>query len=327
MRAVYISEFGDPTNLGIREVPDPPAVENTQVLIRVKAVGLNRADLLQVAGLYPPPAGYSPNIPGLEFAGEIVEVGSSVAKWKAGDRVFGIVAGESQAEFLLTDESLIARIPTELSFIDAAAVPEAFITAHDAIFTLGGLSEGKTLLIHAVGSGVGLAGLQLAKAKGAVVIGTSRTADKLGKGSSFGLDLGLTTPEPQFAEAVLEKTGGRGVDVILDLVGAAYFEQNLASLASKGRLVLVGLSSGRTAEFNIGIVLQKRASIIGTTLRGRSNAEKAEATQLFADDVLPFLASGSVVPNVDRVYPIDDVVAAYNYLRSNESFGKVVLEF
>ena len=288
---------------------------------------MNRADLLQVAGLYPPPTGYSPNIPGLEFAGEVSDIGSGVTNWKIGDRVFGIVAGESQAEFLVTDESLLARIPDNLTFTDAAAVPEAFITAHDAIVTLGGLTEGSTLLIHAVGSGVGLAGLQIAKAVGASVIGTSRTDEKLDKCARFGLDLAIATPEPVFAEAVLEKTGGRGVDVILDLVGAAYFEQNLASLATKGRLILVGLTSGRTAEFNLGMALQKRATIIGTTLRGRSNAEKADATQCFADDVLPLLSSGTVVPNVDRVYPIEDVVAAYNYLKSNESFGKVILEF
>ena len=327
MRAVYITEFGAPENLEIREAATPSKPDNTKVLVRVEAVGLNRADLLQVAGMYPPPAGYSPNIPGLEFAGEVAEIGSEVTKWKTGDRVFGIVAGESQAEFLLTDESLIARIPDNLSFTEAAAVPEAFITANDAIFTLGNLSEGKTLLIHAVGSGVGLAGLQIAKAKGATVIGTSRTADKLQKCSAFGLDLGLTTPEPIFAESVLEKTNGRGVDVILDLVGGAYFEQNLASLATKGRLILVGLTSGRIAEFNLGMALQKRASIIGTMLRGRPNSEKAEATRLFADEVVPLLANGAVVPNVDRVYPVSDVIDAYNYLRSNESFGKIVLEF
>lgn len=327
MKAVYITEFGPPENLEIREISDPPKPENTQVLIRVKSVGLNRADLLQVAGLYPPPAGYSPNIPGLEFAGEIAEIGIGVSKWKRGDRVFGIVAGESQADFLLTDETLIAAIPDNLNFTDAAAVPEAFITAYDAIFTLGGLSAGKTLLIHAVGSGVGLAGLQIAKAKGATVIGTSRTADKLDKCSAFGLDLGIATPEPLFSEAVLVKTDGRGVDVILDLVGAAYFEQNLASLAIKGRLILVGLTSGRTAEFNLGMALQKRASIIGTMLRGRPNADKALATRLFADEVVPLLANGAIVPNVDRVYPVGEVVEAYNYLKSNESFGKVVLEF
>lgn len=327
MQAVYITEFGTPEKLELRETTDPAKPQNTEVLVRVKTAGLNRADLLQVAGLYPPPAGFSHNIPGLEFAGEVLEIGNDVCKWKAGDRVFGIVAGESQAELLLVDEALLVQIPDDLSFIDAAAIPEAFITAHDAIFTLGGLSEGKTLLIHAVGSGVGLAGLQIAKAKGATVLGTSRTAEKLDRCSEFGLDLGIATPEITFAEAVLEKTGGLGVDVILDLVGGAYFEQNLASLATKGRLILVGLTSGRTAQFDLGIALRKRASIIGTTLRGRSNKEKAEATEHFANDILPMLIAGTVVPNVDRVYPVNDVVAAYNYLKSNTSFGKIVLEF
>ncbi|HEX3100136.1 MAG TPA: alcohol dehydrogenase catalytic domain-containing protein, partial [Pyrinomonadaceae bacterium] len=155
MKAVYIKDFGTPENLEIREVPGPPQPENTQVLVRVKAAGLNRADLLQVRGAYPPPAGYSPNVPGLEFAGEVVAVGGGVHVWKAGDRVFGITAGEAQAEFLLTDETLLARIPDGLTFVEAAAVPEAFITAHDAILTLGGLKENETLLIHALGSGVG----------------------------------------------------------------------------------------------------------------------------------------------------------------------------
>lgn len=327
MRAVYITEFGPPENLEVREVTEPPKPIDAQVLVRVKAVGLNRADLLQVAGLYPPPAGISPNIPGLEFAGEVTETGPGVTNWTIGDRVFGIIGGESQAEFLLTEASLIARIPDNLSFTAAAAVPEAFITAHDAIVTLGGLTGEKTLLIHAVGSGVGLAALQLAKALGAIVIGTSRTVNKLEKCTAFGLDLGVATPEPIFSDAVFNKTNGRGADVILDLVGAAYFQQNLLSLASKGRLILVGLTSGRKAKFDLGVALQKRASIIGTTLRGRSNAEKADATRLFADDVLLLLASGTVVPNVDRVFPVDEVVAAYNYLKSNESFGKVVLEF
>lgn len=327
MRAVYITEFGDPENLEVREVPQPPNPKNTQILIRVKAVGLNRADLLQVAGLYPPPAGYSPHIPGLEFAGEVTEIGSEVTAWKIGDRVFGIISGESQAEFLLSEESEIVRIPEKLSFTDAAAVPEAFITAHDAIVTLGKLKSGETLLIHAVGSGVGLAGLQIAKAMGAAVIGTSRSGEKLEKCTAFGLDHGLTTPEPTFAETVLEKTNGRGADVILDLVGAAYFEQNLVSLAVKGRLILVGLTSGRTAEFNLGIALQKRASIIGTTMRMRSPAERAVATKAFSDQIVPLIASGTVVPNIDRVYSVDDVGAAYNYLKSNESFGKIVVEF
>lgn len=328
MKAVYIKDFGTLENLEIREVPDPPHPENTQVLVRVKAAGLNRADLLQVRGTYPPPAGYSPNIPGLEFAGEVVAVGSGVPTWKTSDRVFGITAGEAQAEFLLTDETLLAGVPDDLTFVEAAAVPEAFITAHDAIFTLGQLKENETLLIHAVGSGVGLAALQIAKAKGAMVVGTSRTADKLERCKEFGLDLGIPTgSDPDFAAKTNEFTNGKGVNVILDLVGAGYFEQNLASLALKGRLILVGMTSGRTAEFNMGLALQKRLTIIGTMLRGRTTPEKAEATRRFAVDVVPLLAPGKVRPNVDRAFPASDVIAAYKYLESNESFGKVILEF
>lgn len=327
MRAVYITEFGAPENLEIRDIPEPQKPLETQVLVRVKAAGLNRADLLQVAGQYPPPNGYSPNLPGLEFAGEVVAIGSEVNEWKIGNRVFGITAGESQAEYLLTEATLIARIPENLSFTEAAAVPEAFITAHDAIFTLGDLRKGDSLLVHAIGSGVGLAALQIAKVKGATVIGTSRTADKLVKCNDFGLDHGITTSELNFADDVKEKTGGKGVDVILDLVGAAYFEQNLASLAMKGRLILVGLTSGRTAEFNLGLALQKRARIIGTMLRGRPNDEKAAVTKLFAEEIVPLFESGAIKPNIDRIFSASEVVAAYNYLKSNVSFGKVVLEF
>ena len=328
MKAIYITEFGEGDNLELREVPDPPQPAEKEVLVQVHAAGLNRADLLQRRGLYPPPVSFSPNIPGLEYAGEVFAVGQNASKWKPGDRVFGITAGEGQAEMLVTNESLLARIPDNLSFQYAAAVPEAFITAHDALFTLGELKAGETLLIHAVGSGVGLAALQLAKAKGATVIGTSRTEDKLGACKTFGLDLGISTANsPDFASVVTEANGGRGADVILDLVGAAYFRQNLEALAIKGRLVLVGLTSGRTAEFDLGLALQKRARIIGTVLRARSEVEKAEVTRKFVAEVVPLLAAGTVKPNLDRVFPASDAGEAYAYLGSNESFGKVVLEF
>jgi len=329
MKAVYINEFGSLENLAIREIPELPQPQDSQVLIRVRAAGLNRADLLQVSGLYPPPPGYSPNIPGLEFAGEVSAIGAGVRSWSAGDRVFGITAGEAQAEFLLIDESLLAKIPDDLSFTEAAAVPEAFITAHDAIFTQGELKGGETLLIHAVGSGVGLAALQVAKARGAFVVGTSRTEDKVEQcKEEFGLDTGLIICDPQdFAGSVRGLTAERGADVILDLVGAAYFQQNLESLALKGRLIIVGLTSGRTTEFNMGLALQKRAKIIGTVLRPRSVEEKAAATRIFAKEVLPLFAEGKIKPNLDRVFPVADVIAAYKYLESNESFGKVVLEF
>lgn len=328
MKAIYINKFSSIDDLGINEVDTPALSSATDVLIRVHAAALNRADLLQARGLYPPPSGYSPNIPGLEFAGEVTEVGASVTDWKRGDRAFGVTAGEAQAEFLVTDESLLIRIPDNLNYADAACVPEAFITAHDAIFTLGELIAGEDILIHAVGSGVGLAALQMAKARKARVIGTSRTADKLDRCHEFGLDHGLCVTDPDaFADQVLAATDGRGANVILDLVGAAYFAQNLASLASQGRLILVGLTSGRTADFNLGLALQKRAKIIGTVLRPRPVEQKADATAKFAAEVLPLFESGAVKPNLDRVFPATDAVAAYKYLESNESFGKVVLEF
>jgi NADPH:quinone reductase-like Zn-dependent oxidoreductase len=263
----------------------------------------------------------------MEFAGEVAAVGDAVKGWNIGDRVFGITAGEAQAEFLKVDASLLASIPENLSFSEAAGVPEVFITAHDAILTRAELRSGETLLIHAVGSGVGLAGLQIAKAFGASVIGTSRTPDKLERSREFGLDHGIVTTGSDFAETVVALTNSKGANVILDLVGGAYFDQNLQALALKGRIILVGLTSGREANFNLGLALQRRATIIGTTLRGRSVAEKADATRRFVADVIPHLASGLVRPNIDRIFAADDVVAAYEYLASNESFGKVVLEF
>jgi putative PIG3 family NAD(P)H quinone oxidoreductase len=328
MKAVYIKEFGGPENLEIREVPDPPKPEANEVLVRVRAAGLNRADLLQRRGHYPPPSGYSPNIPGLEFAGEVADTGSKVPDFKAGDRVFGITAGDAQAELLRIDHRLLTKIPHNLTFTEAAAVPEAFITAHDAVFTQGDLKGEETLLIHAVGSGVGLAALQLGKVFGHRVLGTSRTQEKLERCREFGFDDGIVVgSDAKFADEVLSKTNGRGVDVILDLVGGAYFEENLKSLALKGRLLLVGMTAGSTAQFNLGIALMKRLTLIGTVLRARSIEDKANATRAFAISVVPLLAAGSATPNLDKVFDFRDVRAAHEYLESNESFGKVVLEF
>ncbi len=331
MKAIYIKEFGGAENLEIREVDNLPSPTDAQVLVKVKASALNRADLMQRKGLYPAPKGSQERILGLEFAGKIAEIGENVKDFKVGDRVFGITAGGAQAEFLLTEASLLARILENLSFTEAAAIPEAFITANDAIFTQGNLCKGETLLIHAVASGVGLAALQLAKANKIKVIGTSRTADKLEKCRDLGLDSAIVTDKnisenpKQFAEAVRAENDGNGVNVILDLVGASYFKANLESLALKGRLILVGLVGGRTAEFNLGLALTKRAKIIGTVLRSRSVAEKAEATRSFIDNVLPLIEKGLVKPNLDKVFQFDEIGKAHEYLESNESFGKIVL--
>jgi NADPH:quinone reductase len=333
MKVVYIKDFGGIENLEIREVEDlsPPNVDD--VLVRVRAAGVNRADLLQRKGLYPPPKGFDERILGLEFAGEVAEIGENVTSFKLGDRVFGIVSGGGQAEFVSTKESHLAKIPDNLSFVEAACIPEAFITAHDAIFTQGNLKSGESCLIHAIGSGVGLAALQLCKANNINTLGTSRSAEKLANCDIFGLDYGIVANADllenakYFVELIEEFTDGKGVDVILDLVGAKYFEANLQSLAKKGRLILVGLTSGAKAEFNLGIALSKRLTIIGTTLRARSIDEKSVATANFAKDVLPLIASGKIVPNLDKVFAVTDVQKAHEYLESNKSFGKVVLEF
>lgn len=334
MRAVYIKEFGGAENLEIREVEKPSISEGGEILVNVRAAALNRADILQRKGLYMAPKGFPERIPGLEFAGVVVEIGDDVGGLEIGDRVFGITAGGGQAEFVVTTENQVAKIPDNLSFTQAAAIPEAFITAHDAVWTQGKLSDGETLLIHAVGSGVGLAALQIAKAKGNTVIGTSRTAEKLTKAEKIGLDFGIVmesesiTENPAtFAELIGQKLGGKSVDVILDLVGASYFEANLHALNLKGRLILVGLVGGRKAEFDLGMALMKRLKIIGTVLRSRSAEEKASATENFAREVLPLIESGKIKPNLDRIFGVDDVKNTHEYLESNNSFGKLVLEF
>jgi putative PIG3 family NAD(P)H quinone oxidoreductase len=326
MKVVYIKEFGGVENLTIESVPEPPRPQGTQIVVRVRAAGLNRADIMQRLGKYPPPTGYSPTIPGLEFAGEVAEIGDKVSQFKTGDPVFGITAGEAQAEYIATDECVLARIPDNLSFVEAAAISEVFITAHDAVFTQCDLKESEWLLIHAIGSGVGLAALQLAKANGAHVAGSSRTQDKLDRCGEFGLDLPLLARDPVFAEAV-KHASGTGANVILDLVGGSYFPENLRSLAVKGKVILVGLTAGRNSEIDLNMALYKRAKIIGTVLRARTIDEKALATRNFVDQVLPLFESGRIKPNLDKVFPAAEIQAAHRYLESNESFGKVVVDF
>ncbi len=260
---------------------------------------------MQREGKYPPPPGYPENIPGLEFAGEVEAVGAAVRAWQTGDRVFGITGGGAQAELVVVAESNLARIPRELDWNQAAAMPEAFITAHDALFTRARLQMGERVLIHAAGSGVGTAAVQLAHAAGATVYGTSRTAAKLAQARTLGLDESITVGEsPQeFVERVQELTDGAGVEVILDLVGGAYFPANLEVLAPRGRLICVGTTAGRKSEIDLGLVLRKRATIVGTVLRARSIEEKAEATRRFSAHVLPLVSRGVIRPIVERVYP------------------------
>lgn len=327
MRAVVITQYGGPEVLAIREVPDPPSPSANQVTVRVRAAALNRADLLQRLGRYPAPAGFPPDIPGLEFAGEVLETGPEVQRWKSGQRVFGITGGGAQAELVITPEDQLAEVPSNLNWIQAAAVPEVFITAHDALFATASLQAGESVLIHAAGSGVGTAAIQLARAAGAKVFGTARTAAKLEQAAHLGLSASIAVGDPSsIVEAVSDWTKGEGVDVVLDLVGAAYLDANLRSLAKRGRMVLVGTTAGAKGTLEFGLVMSKRLKIIGTVLRSRSAEEKASVTQQFQREVVPLLAAGSVRPIVDSTFRLDEVAAAHQRLESNATFGKVVLE-
>jgi NADPH2:quinone reductase len=297
------------------------------VRVRVHAAALNRADVLQRMGHYPAPAGYSQNIPGLEFAGEVDAVGEEVKMWEEGQRVFGITGGGAQAEYIVVPENHLAEIPGNLDWAEAAAVPEVFITAHDALFTRAELRPGETMLVHAAGSGVGTAAIQLARACGSKAFGTSRTAGKLERAKEYGLRGAVVIgDDPRIlVEAVEGWTAGRGVNVIIDLVGAKYLEANLSALAAKGRLVLVGTTAGAQAMLDFSTVMRKRLTIVGTVLRARSNEEKATATRLFAEQVVPLLAEGTVKPVVDRAYQLEDVREAHQRMEANENFGKIVL--
>lgn len=327
MRAVVITTSGGVDVLEVWDVDPPPAPQTDQVLIRVRAAGLNRADILQRRGLYPAPPGVPANIPGLEFAGEVVDVGPAVMTWKPGDRVFGITGGGAQAEYLLTRADHLAAVPANLDWAQAAAVPEVFITAHDALFTQAGLAAGESLLVHAAGSGVGTAAIQLSRAHGARTFGTARSAEKLEQAKRLGLDGAFVVRDdpPAFVDVVREWTEGKGVNVILDLVGAGYLEANLKSLALKGRMMLVGTTSGARAPLDFSLMLGKRLNLRGTVLRARSDEEKGLVTQRFATEVVPLLVSGTVRPVVDRIYTLDQVGEAHSRMEANANFGKIVL--
>jgi NADPH:quinone reductase len=321
MRAVVIDRHGGPEVLEIRDVPTPQPYAD-QVLVRVHASALNRADLLQRRGKYPAPAGAPQDIPGLEFAGEVVGCGPEVTQWKPGQRVFGITGGGAQAEYLLTHERILAEIPDNLSWEEAAAVPEAFITAHDALWTQAQLRPGERVLIHAVGSGVGLAAVQLVRALSAEAFGTARTQSKLDEANRYGLQKGYLVSS---GEDVPSAVGSQRFNVVLELVGGSYVASDLQVLAPKGRLLLVGTMGGAQADLNLGLILSKRLRIIGTVLRSRPLEEKIEATQRFAREVVPLFATRKLRPSIDRTYSLREIQEAHAYMEENQNTGKIVI--
>lgn len=326
MKAVWIARFGGPEGLEIRSVPKPPIAAD-QVLVRVRASGLNRADLLQRQGRYPAPPGYPQEIPGIEFSGEVAEAGPLVRMWKPGQRVFGLTGGGAQAEYLVTQERLLAEIPENLDWPEAAAIPEVFITAHDALWKQAALRPGETVLIHAVGSGVGLAGVQLTCAMRAIAFGTSRTADKIERARPLGLRDGVVVQESfdDLISAAEKWTRGQGINVLLDLVGGPYLKASQKLMAAKGRMMLVGSTAGGTCELDSRSVMSKRLQIRGTVLRTRPLEEKIQATQSFAAEVVPLLAGGVLRPNIDSKFPMAEISRAHQRLESNQTFGKVVI--
>lgn len=297
--------------------------------IRVRAAGLNRADLLQRAGLYPAPPGVPADIPGLEFAGEVVEHGTGVTEPTIGARVFGIAAGGGQATEIVVAASHCAPVPDTVDLLDAGGIPEVFLTAHDALRTQARVRPGERILVHAVGSGVGTAVVQLAQAWGCPSVGTARTEDKLRRAEALGLGTGVLAPPEfaplAFAAAITEAAGGP-IDVTADLVGGAYVAADVLAAAPRGRIVLIGTLAGGRTDLPILAVMSKRLSLHGTVLRPRSIEEKAAATAAFAAEVVPLLAAGRLVPIVDQVLPLDDAEAAYARLASDATFGKVILD-
>jgi putative PIG3 family NAD(P)H quinone oxidoreductase len=323
MRAIAISKPGGPEVLALveREAPEPSRGE---VRVRVRATAVNRADLLQRMGAYPAPADSPPDIPGLEIAGEVEAIGVGVERLAIGDRVFGLVGGGGYAEGVVSHERALAKMPDGMSFEDAAAVPEAFITAHDAIVTQAGLRSGEVLLVHAVGSGVGTAAVQLGRALGAQIVGTARTGDKLVRARVLGMDAGITALEGRFADAV-RAVHPDGAAVVLELVGGSYLAEDLRCTQILGRIVLVGLLAGAKTELELGLVLRKRLRILGTVLRARPLEEKIAAVRAFESQVVPLLVRGVVKPVIDCVMPLAEAARAHERMASNAGFGKIVL--
>jgi len=295
--------------------------------VRVRASALNRADLMQREGNYPVPPGVSAEISGMEYAGEVDALGPSATLWKIGDRVMGIIGGAGHAEYLCVHEREAMPVPHALSWEDAAAIPEVFLTAYDALFNRLSLRTGETLLIHAVGSGVGTAALQIARVAGATVVGTARSAGKLERAKQLGLDYGIDASRGDWAAQVESAIGVERVHAVLDLVGGNYLEGNLRVLGTLGRIVVVGLTGGATAPFNMGMLLRKRLTIVGTMLRGRPVEEKIALAREFSERIIPLFENGRLKPIVDRVFSFKEIRAAHELMESNETFGKIVLRW
>ncbi len=324
MKAVVLRDHGGPEVLTIEEVADPsPGPE--EVLVKLLATALNRADILQRMGHYPgPPAELE--IPGLEYAGAVEAVGERVEAWRVGDEVMGIVSGGAYAEKLVANERTVLRSPGSVSLQDAAAIPEVFLTAFDALVVQGGLTSGRWALVHAGASGVGTASIQIAKALGARIAVTCSTG-KVEACRALGADVVVDYKNQDFEEAVAEATAGRGVDVVLDVIGGEYTVKNIKSLTVGGKVIQVGVMGKGTVELPLGLLLPKRASLIGTVLRARPLEEKATLIQRFAKELLPRFEDETLRPVIDSRFAFADIADAHEHMGVNANVGKILIDF
>jgi putative PIG3 family NAD(P)H quinone oxidoreductase len=324
MRAVVLNGHGGPEVLTFADIP-APQIGPEEVLVQVRATSLNRADLLQRMGFYPDPFPGEHEVPGMEFSGRVQAVGARVRAWKVGDEVMGIVSGGAYAEQLVVHERQAMRIPSGVSLADAAAIPEVFITAWDALVLQGGLTSGRWALVHAGASGVGTAAVQICKAIGAHVIATC-SSSKVDAVKALGADVVVDYTSADFVDAVKTATGGRGVDVVLCVIGGDYLDRNVASLAQKGHIVQVGVMGGGNMSFNLGGLMPKRAKLSGTVLRARPIEEKIAISQRFSAEIIPLFESGKIRPVIDCRYPFSDIARAHEHMTANANTGKIVID-
>ena len=329
MKAVVIERAGGPEVLAVAERPDP-VPDLGEIVVRVRASAMNRADLLQRAGHYPAPRGVPADIPGLELAGDVVARGEGATRFPLGARVFGLVAGGAHASRVLVHQDAIAPMPENMSYEDAAAIPEAFLTAYDALVLQAHLTRGETVLVHAAASGVGTAALQIGRAYGATVLGTTRTASKLAAIAQYGLTAGHVvaaepSARPTFAQWVRDQTKTVGANVILDLVGGAYLPENVLAAARKGRIMCVGLVGGSKVEIDFGRVLAQRLTLRGTVMRSRGLEEKIAAARVLERELVPMFARGELTTVVHARMPLFEPQRAHEALEKSDAIGKLVL--
>jgi putative PIG3 family NAD(P)H quinone oxidoreductase len=323
MKAIVFDEPGDESVLHLGEVPAPDLAPG-QLRLRVAATAVNRADLMQRQGMYPPPPGAS-SVLGLECAGEVAEVASDVSGWKVGDRAMALLPGGGYAEEVVVHAGSAMPVPERLELEEAAALPEVFLTVYLNVFELGALPDAGTALVHGGGSGIGTAAIQLVRASGGRVLVTAGSEQKCGRCRQLGADVAVNYRDGDFVAACQEATDGRGVDVVLDSIGAPYLEKNLACLALNGRLVLIGLMGGAKAEISLATLLMRRLHLIGSTLRARPVEEKAAIVRGFLARFGAALEKGEIGPVVDRILPLGDAAEAHRIVKASEHFGKLVL--